>query len=434
MEKATTLLSDVFAVAMNSGSFSLETGGAWKAFSGAAQRQVGQVWEKGADKPDTIVHHTIDALQRLFDDALESSAEGRPALLTKVEDVLRVAAGVVATRTMEGAEEDVREMGKALSELIPDGLVPDARDCKKAFIVVTYPGRHNGDVEKYLEDRLHSNASLATILARSEVKFQASSTSDAITISIALALRGLMDIPEARNALRSWDTAYHTGGQMLKWRQRTSVAELARLSAVRDQLPVLQSLLHMIWDDHVRYYISDRGTLQPADPRNVKLTDVAALGIPTPKMRSAKGETEELVIKLDRVGKLSGISTFMENYSREILDLYCDSQSVDAEIVATKVSSYLAQGFSDAEGGKKPSAVFRQIVDEVAKAESRVADAIAEAERIDMPGPIGQAQHAKQFYSDEIAKAFMQKHPKTPDSAKRKNLAQFWEQAETGKR
>jgi len=434
LEKATTLLSDVFAVAMNSGSFSLETGGAWKAFSGAAQRQVGQVWEKGADKPDTIVHHTIDALQRLFDDALESSAEGRPALLTKVEDVLRVAAGVVATRTMEGAEEDVREMGKALSELIPDGLVPDARDCKKAFIVVTYPGRHNGDVEKYLEDRLHSNASLATILARSEVKFHASSTSDAITISIALALRGLMDIPEARNALRSWDTAYHTGGQMLKWRQRTSVAELARLSAVRDQLPVLQSLLHMIWDDHVRYYISDRGTLQPADPRNVKLTDIAALGIPTPKMRSAKGETEELVIKLDRVGKLSGISTFMENYSREILDLYCDSQSVDAEIVATKVSSYLAQGFSDAEGGKKPSAVFRQIVDEVAKAESRVADAIAEAERIDMPGPIGQAQHAKQFYSDEIAKAFMQKHPKTPDSAKRKNLAQFWEQAETGKR
>jgi hypothetical protein len=36
LEKATTLLSDVFAVAMNSGSFSLETGGAWKAFSGAA--------------------------------------------------------------------------------------------------------------------------------------------------------------------------------------------------------------------------------------------------------------------------------------------------------------------------------------------------------------------------------------------------------------
>jgi len=434
LEKATKLLSDVFQVAINSESFSLETGGAWKAFSSAAQREIGQIWEKGADKPDTIVHHTIAALQRLFDVALESSAEGRPALLTKVEDVLRVAAGVVATRTMEGAEEDVREMGKALSELIPDGLVPDARDCKKAFIVVTYPGRHNGDVEKYLEDRLHSNASLATILARSEVKFHASSTSDAITISIALALRGLMDIPEARNALRSWDTAYHTGGQMLKWRQRTSVAELARLSAVRDQLPVLQSLLHMIWDDYVNYYVSDRGTLQLADPRSVKLTDIAALGIPTPKMRGAHGETEELVIKLDRVGKLSGISTFMENYSRQILDLYCDSQAIDAEIVATKVATYLAQGFSDADGGKKPSAVFRQIVDEVAKAESRVADAIAEAERIDMPGPIGQAQHAKQFYSDEIAKAFMQKHPKTPDSAKRKNLAQFWEQAETGKR
>ena len=220
----------------------------------------------------------------------------------------------------------------------------------------------------------------------------------------------------------------------MKWRQRTSVAELARLSAVRDQLPVLQSLLHMIWDDKVNYYVSDRGTRQMADPRSVKLTDIVALGIPTPKMRSAKGETEELVIKLDRVGKLSGISTFMENYSREILDLYCDSQSVDAEIVATKVSSYLAQGFSDAEGGKKPSAVFRQIVDEVKKSGPLVAEAIAEAERIDMPGPIGQAQHARQFYSDEIKKAVDQKHPKTPDSAKRKNLDQFWEQAETGKR
>jgi len=434
LEKATVLLRDVLRVAINSDAFSLETSGAWYAFGIATQLKVEQIWDRGAGKAETVVHHSIEALQEAFDNALESSAEDRPALLTTIEDVLSVAAGVAPKQKMEGAEEDVREMDKALSELIPDGLVPDARDCKKAFIVVTYPGRHNGDVEKYLEDRLHSNASLATILARSEVKFHASSTSDAITISIALALRGLMDIPEARNALRSWDTAYHTGGQMLKWRQRTSVAELARLSAVRDQLPVLQSLLHMIWDDHVRYYISDRGTLQTADPRNVKLTDIAALGIPTPKMRSAKGETEELVIKLDRVGKLSGISTFMENYSREILDLYCDSQSVDAEIVATKVSSYLAQGFSDADGGKKPSAVFRQIVDEVAKAESRVADAIAEAERIDMPGPIGQAQHAKQFYSDEIAKAFMQKHPKTPDSAKRKNLAQFWEQAETGKR
>ena len=434
LEKATTLLSDVFAVAMKSGSFSLETGGAWKAFSGAVQRQVGQIWEKGADKSETIVHHSIDALQRLFDDALESSAEGRPALLTKVEDVLRVAAGVVATRTMEGAEEDVREMGKALSELIPDGLVPDARDCKKAFIVVTYPGRRNGEVENYLGDRLRSNAALATILTNAEIKFHASSTSDAITISIALALRGLMDIPEARNALRSWDSAYRTGGQMLQWRQRTSVAELARLSAVRDQLPVLQSVLHMIWDDHVRYYVSDRGTLQPADPRNVKLADIAALGIPTPKMRSAKGETEELVVELDRVGRLSGISTFMENYSRVILDLYCDSQSNDAEIVAKKVSSYLAQGFSVAEGGKKPSAVFRQIVEEVAKSERLVEEAIAEAERIGMPGPIGQARHAKRFYSDEIVKAFMQKHPKLPDNAKRMNLKQFWEQAETGKR
>jgi hypothetical protein len=434
LEKAAALLKEVFEVSVNGQSSGIESGHAWKAFSGVVQRKVAQVWEKGADDASAVVHQTIEVLQRLFDDALEFTEAGRPALLTTVEDVLRVAAGVAPTSTMSGAEEDVREMGKALSELIPDGLVPDARDCKKAFIVVTYPGRHNGDVEKYLEDRLHSNASLATILARSEVKFHASSTSDAITISIALALRGLMDIPEARNALRSWDTAYHTGGQMLKWRQRTSVAELARLSAVRDQLPVLQSLLHMIWDDYVSYYVLDRGTLQLADPRSVKLTDIAALGIPTPKRRGAQGETSELRVNLDRVGKLSGISTFMENYSRQILDLYCDSQSVDAEIVATDVSAYLAQGFSDADGGKKPSAVFRQIADELAKSESRVADAIAEAERIDMPGPIGQAQHAKQFYKDELEKALLQKHPKTPDSAKRKNLAQFWEQAETGKR
>ena len=434
LEKAAVLLRDVLRVAIRSDAFSLETSGAWGAFSIATQRKVEQIWERSSGKAETLVNHLIEALQQAFDQALESAADDRPALLTTVEDVLRVAAGVAPKQKMEGAEEDVREMGKALSELIPDGLVPDARDCKKAFIVVTYPGRHNGDVEKYLEDRLHGNASLSTILARSEVKFQASSTSDAITISIALALRGLMDIPEARSALRSWDTAYHTGGQMLKWRQRTSVGELSRLSAVRDQLPVLQSLLHMIWDDHVRYYISDRGTLQPANPKNVKLTDIVAIGIPTPKRRGGQGEASELRVKLDRVGKLSGISTFMENYLRKILDLYCDSQSVDAEIIATDVSSYLAQGFSDSDGGNKPSAVFRQIVDELAKAETRVADAIAEAERIDMPGPIGQAKHAEQFYKNELEKAFLQKHPKTPDSAKRKNLAQFWEQAETGKR
>ena len=184
----------------------------------------------------------------------------------------------------------------------------------------------------------------------------------------------------------------------------------------------------------MRYYISDRGTLQPANPKNVKLTDIVEIGIPTPKRRGGQGEASELRVKLDRVGKLSGISTFMENYLRKILDLYCDSQSVDAEIIATDVSSYLAHGFSDSDGGNKPSAVFRQIVDELAKAETRVADAIAEATRIDMPGPIGQAKHAEQFYMNELEKAFLQKHPKTPDSAKRKNLAQFWEQAETGKR
>ena len=433
LEKANALLADVFSVAMNSESFSLDTEGAWRAFSQAMQRHAGVILERSVNRPDSIVHHTIDLLQQMFDDALESSAEGRPALLAKVEDVLRAAAGVAVTRKMEGAEEDIREMGKALAELIPDGLVPDAKDCKKAFIVVTYPGRQNSDVERYLEDRLHGNASLSTILARSEIKFHASSTSDAITISIALALRGLMDIPEARNAIRAWDTAYHEGGQMLKWRQRTSVAELARLSAVRDQLPVLQSLLHMIWDDHVTYYVSDRGELRAADPKTVKLIDIAGIGVPIPKMRGPQGETSELLVKLDRVGKLSGISTFMENYSRTILDLYCDSQAVDAEIVATKVSSYLAVGFSDDRNPQKPSNVLSQIVQEVSKAEQLVSDAIKEAERIDMPGPVGQARHAHRFYTEEIVSAFEQKHPKTPDSAKRKNLAQFLEQAQTGR-
>jgi hypothetical protein len=335
---------------------------------------------------------------------------------------------------MEGAEEDIREMGKALSELIPDGLIPDAKDCKKAFIVVTYPGRQIKDVEKYLEERLHGNASLSTLLARSEIKFHASSTTDAITISVALALRGVMDIPEARNAIRMWDTAYHVGGQMLKWRQRTSVAELARLSAIRDQMPVLQSLLHMIWDDHVRYYVLDKGVMSPADAKSVKLQDIAGLGIPIPRMMGPQGATEELQVKLDRVGKLSGISTFMDNYLRVILDLYCDSQSVDAEIVATKVSSYLAHGFADADTTSKPSNVFRQLVEEIAKSENLVAAANSEAERIDMPGPIGQARHARQFYVDEVQRAFEQKHPRTPDSARRKNLAQFWEQAESGRR
>ena len=434
LTKATVLLGDVLKVAINTEAFSLETNGAWDAFNKATRSESVEVWEKSSGAPHAVAQHSVNMLQALLDGALGTTAEGRPALLTTVEDVLRVAANVAAKHDMENAEEDVREMGKALSELIPDGLIPDARDCKQAFIVVTYPGRQNGDVEKYLGDRLHSNASLATILARSEVKFHASSTSDAITISVSLALRGLMDIPEAREALRTWDDAYHTGGQMLKWRQRTSVAELARLSAVRDQLPVLQSLLHMIWDDYVKYYVYDRGTLQLADPRNVRLTDIAAIGIPTPKRRGAEVETSELRVELDRVGKLSGISTFMENYLREILDLYCNSHAVDAQIIATEVSSYLADGFSKKEGGKKPSAVFRQIVDELAKSKSLVEDAIAEAARIDMPGPIGQAKHAERFYRDELEKAILEKHRKTPDSAKRKNLAQFWEQAETGKR
>jgi hypothetical protein len=434
LEKAETLLRDVFAVAVNSNAFSLDSGGAWRAYSKALQSDFSRVWERGAYKPDSIVHLSVDAFQRMFDDALESSAEGRPALLTTVEDVLRVAAGVVATRTMEGAEEDVRELGKALSELIPDGLIPDAKDCKKAFIVVTYPGRQIKDVEKYLEDRLHGNASLSILLARSEIKFHASSTTDAITISVALALRGVMDIQEARNAIRMWDTAYHVGGQMMKWRQRTSVAELARLSAVRDQLPVLQSLLHMVWDDHVSYYVLDKGVMTRADANSVRLQDIAGVGIPIPTMMGPQGSTNELPVKLDRVGKLSGISTFMENYLRVILDLYCDSQSVDAEIVATKVSSYLARGFADADSASRPSNVFRQLVDEIGKSEGMVAAANTDAERIDMPGPIGQARHARQFYADEVVRAFEQKHPRTPDSARRKNLTQFWEQAESGKR
>jgi hypothetical protein len=421
-------------VAIASEEFSLDTGGAWRAFNSAVHRKASEVWVAVERRPEAVVHQSINVFQQMIDDALESSAEGRPALLTKIEDVLRVAAGVAPTRKMESAEEDVREMGKALSELVPDGLIPDARDCKKAFIVVTYPGRHNKDVEKYFEERLHGNASLSTILARSEIKFHASSTTDAITISIALALRGVMDIPEARNAIRMWDTAYHAGGQMLKWRQRSSVAEISRLSAIRDQMPVVQSLLHMLWDDHVRYYILDKGVLTAADPKSVKLQDIAVVGIPTPMMMGPQGATKELLIKLDRVGKLSGISTFMENYLRVILDLYCDSQSVDAEIVATNVSGYLARGFADTDTTSKPSNVFRQLVEEIAKSESLVAAAISDAERIDMPGPLGQARHARQFYGDEVRRAFDQKHPRTPDSARRKNLAQFWEQAESGRR
>lgn len=434
LEKGESLLREVLSVALNDDEFGLDTSGAWSTFNAAMQAKVSDVWSAVQYKPDTVVQHALMRFQRMFDDALASSADGRPALLSKIEDVLLVAAGVAATRQMEDAAEDVREMGKAISELIPDGLIPDAKDCKKAFIVVTYPGRENKEVEKYLEERLHGNASLSTLLARSEIKFHASSTTDAITISVALALRGVMDIPEARNAIRMWDTAYHVGGQMLKWRQRTSVAELARLSAIRDQMPVLQSLLHMIWDDHVRYYVLDKGVMSPADAKSVKLQDIAALGIPIPRMMGPQGATEELQVKLDRVGKLSGISTFMDNYLRVILDLYCDSQSVDAEIVATKVSSYLAHGFADVDTTSKPSNVFRQLVEEIAKSESLVAAAISDAERIDMPGPIGQARHARQFYVDEVQRAREQKHPRTPDSARRKNLAQFWEQAESGKR
>lgn len=434
LEKAETLLRDVYAVALNSNTFGLDTSGAWGAFSLATQRKVAEIWNKSAYKPETIIHHCIDVFQRMFDEALESTAEGRPALLTKIQDVLRVAAGVETAKTMEGADEDIREMGKALSELIPDGLIPDAKDCKKAFIVVTYPGRQNSDVEGYLKGRLHGNASLSMLLGRSEIKFHASNTTDAITISVALALRGVMDIPEARNAIRMWDTAYHTGGQMLKWRQRTSVAELARLSAIRDQLPVIQSLLHMIWDNEVTYYIRENREVIQADPDRVKIQDIVALGIPVQAMMGANGTTEEIRVKLDRVGKLSGISTFMENYLREILDLYCDSQSVDAEIVATKVSGYLAKGFAEADQPSAPSKIFIQLVDEISKSEKLVVDAIAEAERIDMPGPLGQARHAHKFYSDEVRRAFEQKHPRTPDSARRKNLAQFWEQADSGRR
>jgi hypothetical protein len=190
----------------------------------------------------------------------------------------------------------------------------------------------------------------------------------------------------------------------------------------------------MIWDDHVSYYVLEKGEMTRADTNSVRLQDIAGVGIPIPTMMGPQGSTNELRVKLDRVGKLSGISTFMENYLRVILDLYCDSQSVDAEIVATKVSSYLARGFSDADSVSRPSNVFRQLVDEIGKSEVMVAAANAEAERIDMPGPIGQARHAHQFYADEVVRAFEQKHPRTPDSARRKNLTQFWEQAESGKR
>jgi hypothetical protein len=435
LDQASLLLREVFAVAMKTAKFGLEGAGPWKAFSAVTQDQGQRIWAKSAEKADAFLNHSLEELQKLFDEALVTSAEGRPALLATIADVLRVAAGIAPTRKMEGANEDVLEMGKALSELIPDGLVPEAKDCKQAFIVVTYPGRQNDDVEKYLEDRLRSNSSLSVALALSKgVKYHASRTSDAITISIALALRGLMDIPEARNALRTWDAAYQSGGQMLPWRQRTSSTDLARLAAERDQLPVLQSFLHMVWDNHVRYFVADGDRLILANPNNVKLTEIAAIGIPATKMLGADGETQELVVNLRKVGRLSGISTFTASYSRAILNLYCDGQPGAAGELAKKVGNYLAKGFKGSGSRQKPSIVFQQILDEWAKSEVLVQEALKEAERIGMPGIMGRARHAKFFYSEELRRAFEEVHPSTSEDPDFRNLKQFWEQAETGKR
>ena len=435
LEQASLLLRDVFAVAMKTAKFGLEGAGPWKAFSGVTEAQGQKIWAKTAVKAESFLNHSLVELQKLFDDALVNGAEGRPALLATIEDVLRVAAGIVPTRTMEGATEDVLEMGKALSELIPDGLVPESNDCKQAFIVVTYPGRQNDDVEKYLEGRLRSNSSLSGVLALAKgVKYHASRTSDAITISIALALRGLMDIPEARNALRTWDTAYQTGGQMLQWRQRTSSTDLARLAAERDQLPVLQSFLHMVWDNYVHYYVADGDRLILANPNTVKLTEIVAIGIPATKMLSADGEINELVVPLRKVGRLSGISTFTSNYTREILNLYCDGQPGAAGELAKRVGGYLAKGFEGTRARQKPSIVFQQILGEWAKSEALVQEALKEAERIGMPGIMGRARHAKVFYSEELRLAFESEKPSTSPDGDTRTLEQFWKQAETGKR
>jgi len=435
LDQASLLLREVFAVAMKTAKFGLEGAGPWKAFSAVTETQGQKIWSKTAEKADSFLNHTLEELQKLFDEALVTSAEGRPALLATIEDVLRVAAGIAPTRRMEGASEDVLEMGKALSELIPDGLVPEAKDCKQAFVVVTYPGRQNDDVEKYLEGRLRSNSSLSVALALSKgVKYHASRTSDAVTISIALALRGLMDIPEARDALRTWDAAYQTGGQMLPWRQRTSSTDLARLAAERDQLPVLQSFLHMVWDNHVRYFVADGDRLVLANPNSVKLTEIAAIGIPATKMLGPDGETQELIVNLRKIGRLSGISTFTASYSRAILNLYCDGQPGAAGELAKQVGAYLAMGFEGSGGRQKPSLVFQQILDEWAKSEALVQEALKEAERIGMPGIMGRARHAKYFYSEELRRAFEDVKPSTSPNSDLRNLRQFWEQAETGER
>ena len=435
LDQASLLLREVFAVAMKSEKFGLEGAGPWKAFSGMTQKQGQRIWAKSAEKADSFANHSLEELQKLLDGALVSSAEGRPALLATIEDVLRVAAGIAPTRKMEGATEDVLEMGKALSELIPDGLVPEAKDCKQAFIVVTYPGRQDDDVEKYLEGRLRSNSSLSGALALAKgVKYHASRTSEAITISIALALRGLMDIPEARSAIRTWDTAYQTGGQMLPWRQRTSSTDLARLTAERDQLPVLQSFLHMVWDNHVRYFVTDGVRLVLANPNSVKLTEITAIGIPATKLLGADGEAHELIVNLRKVGRLSGISTFTASYFRAILNLYCDGQPGAAEELATRVGGYLANGFEGSGTIQKPSAVFQQILDEWAKSEALVQEALKEAERIGLPGILGRARHAKYFYSEELRRAFEETKPSTSEDSDIRTLKHLWEQAKTGKR
>ena len=190
----------------------------------------------------------------------------------------------------------------------------------------------------------------------------------------------------------------------------------------------------MVWDNHVRYFVTDGVRLVLANPNSVKLTEITAIGIPATKLLGADGEAHELIVNLRKVGRLSGISTFTASYFRAILNLYCDGQPGAAEELATRVGGYLANGFEGSGTIQKPSAVFQQILDEWAKSEALVQEALKEAERIGLPGILGRARHAKYFYSEELRRAFEETKPSTSEDSDIRTLKHLWEQAETGKR
>lgn len=216
-------------------------------------------------------------------------------LVPSIKELLAAAVGQPRSPV---ADADVEHFCEAVADLVPGDDSPAGEG--ELHVWVSHPGAH-GDVE--IERLLERSVSL-----HSEVRSVQCSArdSDSLTVVLVRSGMGLLDVPEARDVIRTWSHAQRHGrpDDRLVWRQRLGPMSHYLLASPPEREAILHGLLNAMWNGWV---LVESGTADPSlDPQRIHL-------------RVATESSESLTLELTAVCGLSSWASLIQSYEEWIL-------------------------------------------------------------------------------------------------------------------